>query len=94
MATTSDTTTTMTQLRTRAGMSAILVGFATFALSRVFESGFVHGLFQGATAALMVLGAFLIGSARWWRAGRHDSDPGAHWLPSRDGAIDRKDDAP
>ena len=47
------------------GMSLVLLGLVTGALSRVVESGFFHGLFQGMTIALMALGAYAIGRGVW-----------------------------
>ncbi|MEP1125145.1 MAG: hypothetical protein ABJH68_14770 [Ilumatobacter sp.] len=68
------------------GWGIFLAGLVTFLLSTVFTSGFVHGLFQGMTVALMLGAAYLFGAH--WRHGR----PGggdvesseALWLPSRD----------
>ncbi|MBT9254776.1 hypothetical protein KMZ32_02885 [Phycicoccus sp. MAQZ13P-2] len=62
------------------GTTLVLAGLVTFWLSRVVDSGFVHGLFQGMTVALMVLGAATIGSGLWGRASGGDR----LWLPSRD----------
>ena len=85
---TSSTATAMAQVRLTAGLSAIAVGFVTFWLSRVVDSGFVHGFFQGATLALMVAGAYLVGAAVWHRRSRGQVEDDRHWLPSRDGAGD------
>lgn len=71
------------------GLPVILMGFLCFALSAAFEGGFFRGLFQGATVALMVVGAYLLG-AGLWTARKDDEDlrRGRHWLPSRDGRGD------
>lgn len=75
----------MGRVELMAGMPVILLGFVCYALSGVFERGFVHGLFQGATIALMVLGAYLVGAGLWHsRTDEAALDEGAHWLPSRD----------
>ena len=63
------------------GMVMVLAGFVTGALSRVVESGFVHGALLGMTVALMVLGAFFIGRGIW---GSDREGEGSMWLPSRD----------
>lgn len=78
----------MSTVRRTAGMTAVVIGFVTLWLSRVFESGFVHGFFQGATLALMVAGAYLIGASMWHRRSRGQVEDDQHWLPSRDGAAD------
>ncbi|KGN32245.1 hypothetical protein N802_17940 [Knoellia sinensis KCTC 19936] len=72
------------------GTLCVVLGFAAFLLSRG-RDGFDKGLFQGATVALMVLGAYLLGSAMWARRETPDPDseherPGDDdlWLPSRD----------
>lgn len=71
------------------GTLCVLLGAVTLMLSRS-RDGFDKGLFQGATVALMVLGAYLLGSAI--RA-RNDTTPDVEgegpgdddlWLPSRD----------
>ena len=80
--------TAMSRVRLTAGITAILVGLVTFWLSRLVESGFVHGFFQGATLALMVAGAYLVGAAVWHRRSRGQVEDDRHWLPSRDGAGD------
>ncbi len=77
----------MSTFRTSAGLAAIMVGFVTLLLSRQIDGGFWHGFFQGATVALMVLGAFFVGSGIWPRR-RADGDEQEHWLPSRDGSGD------
>ena len=66
------------------GMSLVLLGLLTGALSRVVESGFLHGLFQGMTIALMALGAYAIGRGVWGSRGDGDEPQGSMWLPSRD----------
>lgn len=67
------------------GLPAILVGLLCFALSNAFEGGFPRGFFQGATIALMVLGAYLLGAGVWSsRTDDDDLQDGGHWLPSRD----------
>lgn len=71
------------------GMPSILVGFLTYALSNVFDGGFLRGFFQGATIALMVAGAYLVGAGLWFsRKDDEDLRKGGHWLPSRDGHGD------
>ncbi|QKE84524.1 hypothetical protein [Arthrobacter sp. NEB 688] len=62
------------------GTVLVLAGLVTFCLSRLVDSGFVHGLFQGMTVALMVLGAVAIGRGARGRG----SDREGLWLPSRD----------
>lgn len=85
MATENRTPKAMGRFQLTAGVPVVLLGFVTFWLSRVFDEGFVHGLFQGATIALMVLGAFLVGAGMWHsRQDQQSLDEGAHWLPSRD----------
>lgn len=68
------------------GMGAFLAGLVTLVLSRIITGGFVHGLFQGMTIALMVGAAYLFGAQ--WRHGRHErgaeQNPEALWLPSQD----------
>lgn len=68
------------------GMAALLAGLVTFVLSRIIDSGFVHGLFLGMTIALMVGAAYLVGAQ--WRHGRHEGgseqNRAALWLPSED----------
>lgn len=68
------------------GMGIFLAGLVTFVLSTLITDGFVHGLFQGMTIALMVGAAYLFGAQ--WRHGRHEGDaaesPEAVWLPSQD----------
>lgn len=69
------------------GMPALLLGFLCLALSNLFDGGFLRGLFQGATIALMVLGAYLVGSGLWFsRKDEADLAEGSQWLPSRDGS--------
>lgn len=62
------------------GLGLVLAGLVTFALSRVVDSGFVHGMFQGMTVALMVLGAYAIGRGAWGSR----SDGAGLWRPSED----------
>ena len=70
-------------------MPVILVGFLCYALSNAFDGGFLRGMFQGATIALMVLGAYLVGAGLWFsRKDEEDLRNGGHWLPSRDGRGD------
>lgn len=69
-----------------AGMLCVVLGGGAFLLSQG-RDGFDKGFFQGATLALMVLGAYLLGSAM--RARRNATDGGEDesdelWLPSRD----------
>ena len=66
------------------GMSLVLLGLLTGFLSRVVESGFFHGVFQGMTIALMVLGAYAIGRGVWGSRGDGVELRGAMWLPCRD----------
>lgn len=67
------------------GIPFILVGFFCYALSNAFEGGFFRGFFQGATVALMILGAYLLGAGLWFsRKNDEDLSNGGHWLPSRD----------
>lgn len=66
------------------GMVMVLAGFVTAALSRVVESGFVHGAFLGMTVALMVMGAFVIGRGIWGPDRDEEGRDGSMWLPSRD----------
>lgn len=63
------------------GVALVLLGLGTFALSHVFERGFVHGLFQGMTVALMVFAAYLIGRT-FRRASASEEDQ--LWRPSED----------
>lgn len=78
----------MSRFRLTAGVTAIVLGFATAWLSRLIDSGFFHGFFQGATLALMVAGAYLVGAAMWHRRSRGQTEDDQHWLPSRDGAAE------
>ena len=71
------------------GIPLILVGFLTSALSNAFEGGFLRGFFQGATIALMVAGAYLIGAGLWFsRTADEELRNDGPWLPSRDGRGD------
>lgn len=72
-----------------AGMPLILVGLLCFMLSNVVDGGFLKGFFQGATIALMILGAYILGAGMWFsRKAEEDLRDGKHWLPSRDGRGD------
>lgn len=64
------------------GMLCVLLGLVALMLSRG-RDGFDKGLFQGACIALMVLGAYLLGSATF-RKGTEDELGDDAWLPSRD----------
>lgn len=64
------------------GMLFVVLGLATFALSRG-RDGFDKGLFQGATVALMVIGAYLLGSGTFRKSTDKELGDDA-WLPSRD----------
>ena len=70
-----------------AGLLCVVLGLAAFVLSRG-RGGFDKGLFQGATIALMVLGAYLLGSTMRARRNapgdREDASGDDLWLPSRD----------
>lgn len=67
------------------GLSAVLLGFVVYLVGRAFDGGFVGGMFDGATFALMVMGAYLLGATRWWgRKSERDLHEGKAWLPSRD----------
>lgn len=65
------------------GFLCVALGLVAFVLSRG-RDGFDKGLFQGACVALMVLGAYLLGSATF-RRGAQDELGDDAWLPSRDG---------
>ncbi|GGB85705.1 hypothetical protein N798_17355 [Knoellia flava TL1] len=64
------------------GMLCVLFGLVALALSHG-RDGFDKGFFQGACIALMVLGAYLLGSATF-RKGTADELGDDAWLPSRD----------
>ena len=67
-------------------MGIFVIGLVTFVSSTIVTDGFVHGLFQGMTIALMIGAAFLFG-AQWTHDRRRDGadrDSEAMWLPSRD----------
>ncbi len=67
-------------------MLCIALGCIAVLLS-LGRDGFDKGLFQGATVALMVLGAYLLGTAIRSRSTSSRADgSGTHdlWLPSRD----------
>jgi hypothetical protein len=74
--------------RIMAGIPAMVFGLLSFALSTVFEHGFVHGFFQGATIALMLIGAYLLGAGLWPRRKEEELREGKQGLPSRDGRGD------
>lgn len=75
-----------------AGMTVILLGLVCLVVGLVVDGGFFRGLFIGATTALMVLGAFLVGASTWHgRRSEQDLDDGGQWLPSRDDSSDRTD---
>lgn len=77
-------------IQVASGIPVILVGFLCYGLTNLFDGGFFRGLFQGATIALMVLGAYLVGTGIWTsRRTEEDLRGGASWLPSRDGQGDR-----
>lgn len=69
------------------GTLCVALGFVAFVLSRG-RDGFDKGLFQGATVALMLLGAYLLGSAVRARSSAaedaEDTSDDDLWLPSRD----------
>lgn len=46
------------------GMTLIVLGLACFVIGLAFDGGFLRGLFIGATVALMVMGAYVIGGSR------------------------------
>ncbi|QIM20684.1 hypothetical protein G7075_05185 [Phycicoccus sp. HDW14] len=62
------------------GTGLVLAGLVTLTLSRVVDSGFVHGMFLGMTVALMLLGAYALGRGMRSR-GRDDA---GLWRPSED----------
>lgn len=64
----------------------IALGLGSLALSTVPDGSFVAGMFQGAGAALIVIGAFL--AVQSLRGGRHEEADGAMWLPSTDARDD------
>lgn len=75
-----------------AGMTVILLGLVCLVVGLVVDGGFFRGLFIGATSALMVLGAFLVGASTWHGPrSEQDLDDGGQWLPSRDDSSDRTD---
>lgn len=79
-------------LHANGGLTLVVLGLACFVVSRAFDGGFARGLFTGATVALMVTGAYVIGMSRR-RSGRGQTGPwtGGQWLPSRDAGTDRAD---
>lgn len=65
-----------------AGMPMIVIGIALGILPRTLDlHGFLGGMLQGMAIALLVGGAYVMGSR--WRKGGDGDDP--TWLPSRDG---------
>ncbi len=75
-----------------AGVTLILLGFVCLFVGLAVDGGFFRGLFIGATIALMVLGASLVGASTWQgRRSEQDLEDGGHWLPSRDDSSDRPD---
>lgn len=79
---------TMTGVRLGGGMVSIILGFGCYWLTSLFEGGFWRGFFQGATIALMVMGAYLIGAGLWRpRTPSSSGDETGHWLPSRDSRL-------
>lgn len=66
------------------GLTAILLGMVCLGLGSIVDGGFLRGLFTGATVALMVLGAYLIGMSTWRGGHGAKDDDGGQWLPSRD----------
>jgi len=62
------------------GLVFVLLGLASFLASRWIDGGFWRGLLLGITIALMVLGAYLIGTDLRGRTRESDG-----WVPSRDG---------
>lgn len=82
-------TRSMGRLQLTSAMPIILLGLLCYALSSAFEGGFLRGFFQGATIALMILGAYLAGAGLWFsRTDDEGSGEARHWLPSRDGRGD------
>lgn len=80
----------MSRVEMAAGAVVILSGFVCYWMSTIFDQGFVHGLFQGATIAQMVIGTYLIGaSMRHAHEGDETADDGGLWLPSRDDAEEK-----
>lgn len=67
----------------------IALGISALALSTVPDGSFVTGMFQGAGAALVVLGAYF--SVLAIRSGRHDVDGGSMWRPSADAGHGQRD---
>lgn len=78
---------TPTNVHLSSGLITVLAGLACYFVSRLFDGGFLRGLFLGATIALMVFGAFQLGSAMRKARKPAELDEGGHWLPSRDGAA-------
>jgi len=59
----------------------VVLGLATLVASFAISSGFFHGVFIGATIALMAFGAYLFGRAQ--RGGAATTDD-TLWRPSDD----------
>lgn len=62
------------------GFISLVLGFASFWVSRMIDGGFWHGFFQGAAIALLLVSAYLFGRSMWARD-KEDRE----WLPSQDG---------
>jgi len=65
------------------GTLFVVLGALSWLLSRG-RDGFDKGLFQGASIALMVLGAYVLGTATFGRGKDDEQLPDDQWLPSRD----------
>jgi O-antigen/teichoic acid export membrane protein len=75
-----------------AGAYVILLGLVCSVVGLAFDGGFVKGLFIGATVALTVIGAYVVGASTWrGRRTEQDLREGEHWLPSRDDSSDLRD---
>ncbi|MCD4527127.1 hypothetical protein [Nocardioides sp. cx-173] len=66
----------------KGGLVLVLLGLLAWLLSQG-RDGFDKGLFQGACVALMIFGAYLLGSATF-RRGTEEELGSDGWLPSRD----------
>lgn len=69
----------------RTGFVCLTLGFVTLLGSTIVTRGFVHGLFIGATIALMVLASALFGASFRKPRGADGETDDRSWLPSRDG---------